>query len=108
MIPTIALESTATTIGTTATRDQCDDQCVGVKEDTPVADLYSRHQCNEPPYGAGLTPGVTVPLQWNYQTGQSSRSRITDGKVTVAGYLSYRLLLELRIRQGQVAATARF
>jgi hypothetical protein len=33
MIPTIALESTAITTGTTATRVQCDDQRIGVKED---------------------------------------------------------------------------
>ena len=32
MIPTIALESTATTIEITATFDRCDDQCGGVKE----------------------------------------------------------------------------
>jgi hypothetical protein len=39
MIPTIALESTAITIGTTATRDQCDDQCVGVKVVVEVLEL---------------------------------------------------------------------
>lgn len=36
MMPTIVLESTATTIGTTATRDQRDGQYVDVKDDTPA------------------------------------------------------------------------
>ena len=43
MIPTIALESTATTIGTIATRGPRDDQCAGVKKDTIIAGLCCRH-----------------------------------------------------------------